>query len=164
MIFPFLKDEERRRLLAMPFPQPWLAFLRENVLLYRTLSEAEQERLQGLVQIFVGEKFWEGCRGLQITEEIKVTIAGQACLLLLGFDDYCFEEMQTILVYPGAYLYSNPDNPDHPSRHHLGEAHFKGPVILSWWHVLWHGRRRGRRNLVLHEFAHKLAELGDPQT
>src|SRR5713226_9736666 len=104
MIFPFLKDEELRRLPAQPLPQSWLAFLRDNVLLYRTLSEAEQEKLRGLVQVFIVKKFWEGCGGLQITEEIQVTIAGQACLLLLGFDDYCFEGLQTILVYPGGYL------------------------------------------------------------
>jgi MtfA peptidase len=145
------------------FPQSWLTILRNNVFLYRTLSDSEQEKLQSLVCIFVPLKFWEGCQGLQITEEIQVTIAGQACLLLLGFDDYCFEELKTILVYPGGFLYVSPADQDDRFRYHLGEAHFKGPVILSWWDVLWCGRRRGRRNLVLHEFAHKLAELGDPK-
>jgi tetratricopeptide (TPR) repeat protein len=87
-------------------------------------------------------------------------------LLVLGFEDYYFDELKTILVYPGGFLAPARDADDGEARlqSRLGEAHFKGPVVLSWWQSRWDGRRLGRSNLVIHEFAHKLAELGDPIT
>jgi MtfA peptidase len=146
------------------FPQTWLPYLHENVFLYGLLSETDQARLLRLVPRFIAGKFWEGCAGLHITDEIRVTIAGQACLLVLGFDDYCFEDCKTILVYPGGYLgvAEDPFGVEINAGHRLGEAHPGGPVVVSWWHACWGGRHRGETNLVLHEFAHKLAERGDP--
>jgi Mlc titration factor MtfA (ptsG expression regulator)/Tfp pilus assembly protein PilF len=145
------------------FPDAWLAYLRDNAILYRLLSEAEQARLRDLVPRFIAGKFWEGCAGLRVTDEMKVAVAGQACLLLLGWDDYCFEELKTILLYPGAYLGVVPDElgGEDLVAPRLGEAHRDGPVVLSWRNVLRDGRRPGEQNLVLHEFAHKLAEQGD---
>jgi Mlc titration factor MtfA (ptsG expression regulator)/Tfp pilus assembly protein PilF len=164
MMFFEPRAAHRQALLAQPFPDEWLAYLREDVLLYRLLSEMDQARLQDALRVFIAGKFWEGCGGLTITDEIKVTVAAQACLLVLGFDGYYFDELRSILVYPGGYLARNPDRLGgaRPAGYRLGEAHRRGPVILSWWHVRWDGRRLGSGNLVLHEFAHKLAELGDP--
>jgi len=127
MIFSFGKKDRRRRLLATSFPEDWHAYLRDNMLLYRVLSEAEQAKLRDALRIFVAEKSWEGCRGLAITDEIKVTIAGQACLLVLGFEDYYFDHVQSILVYPGGYLVSDPAGDDDEIKHLIGSAHHKGP-------------------------------------
>src|SRR5215471_12955760 len=80
--------------------QEWLTYLQTNVFLYGLLPPANQGRLCRLLPRFIECKSWEGCAGLQITDEIRVTIAAQACLLVLGFDDYCFEDLKTILVYP----------------------------------------------------------------
>jgi Mlc titration factor MtfA (ptsG expression regulator)/Tfp pilus assembly protein PilF len=148
------------------FPHEWLTYLQENVVLYGLLPRADQDRLRRLVPRFIEGKFWEGCAGLRITDEIRVTIAAQACLLVLGFDKYCFEDCKTILVYPGGYLGVEEDQLgiEINAGHRLGEAHHGGPVVLSWWHACWGGRHRGTTNLVLHEFAHKLAERGDPHT
>jgi MtfA peptidase len=148
------------------FPQEWLPFLHDNVFLYSLLHESDQVRLRQLVPHFIAGKFWEGCGGLHISDEIRVTIAAQACLLVLGFDDYCFEDCKSILVYPGGYLgiVENPFSDENEFDARLGEAHHGGPVVLSWWHACWDGRHRGGKNLVLHEFAHKLAERGDPRT
>jgi Mlc titration factor MtfA (ptsG expression regulator)/Tfp pilus assembly protein PilF len=162
MIFSFRKKERRQEILTEPFPEEWHAYLRDNVLLYRSLSEAEQSRLRDALRIFIAEKFWEGCRGLQITEEIQVTIAAHACLLTLGFEDFFFDEVQSVLVYPGGYLVPVPSVEKDTLYHLTGMAHHKGPVILSWWNALWDGRRIAHANLVIHEFAHKLAELNDP--
>jgi Mlc titration factor MtfA (ptsG expression regulator)/Flp pilus assembly protein TadD len=164
MTFFFNKQEKRREELASPFPEAWLPYLHRNVFLYRLLSAVEQTRLQDALRILIAEKFWEGCAGLAITEEIQVTIAAQAALLLLGFEDYYFDELKTILVYPGGFLSRDPDplGGDEQEEHRLGEAHHRGPVVLSWWQACWDGRRLGRSNLVVHEFAHKLAELGEP--
>jgi MtfA peptidase len=159
------KDPDDPSLLEEVFPDAWLPYLHQNVFLFGLLSEADQGRLLQRVPRFIAGKFWEGCAGLEITDEIRVTIAAQACLLVLGFERYCFEDFQTILVYPGGYLCIQPDTLEERDYrgHHLGEAHPGGPVVLSWWHSLWGGRHRGRENLVLHEFAHKLAEGGDGQ-
>lgn len=164
MGIPFNERSRRDERLAGPFPEEWLAYLQDNVILYRLLSESEQAKLRGAVRIFIAEKFWEGCAGLEISDEMRVTVAGQACLLILGFDDYCFEELRTVLLYPGGYLGVEHDplgREDQLTPLH-GQAHHQGPVILSWWQARWDGRRLGHCNLVIHEFAHKLAELGDP--
>jgi Mlc titration factor MtfA (ptsG expression regulator) len=149
--------------LARPFPDSWLAHLRDNVALYRLLPEPQQAQLRDAVPAFIAGKNWEGCAGLVVTDEMRVTIAAHACLLALGLEGYCFDKLKTILVYPGGFLASAADPlggaGDAQQLH--GEAHYRGPVVLSWWHARRDGRRMGTTNVVLHEFAHKLAEWGD---
>src|SRR6516162_8906369 len=80
MIFSWLRNRRRRKLLARPFPAAWLEYLNKNVAHYRFLSPAEQAKLRDDLRIFVAEKNWEGCGGLAMTDEVRVTIAAQACL------------------------------------------------------------------------------------
>src|SRR4051794_9541962 len=103
MLFSWLKNRRRRRLLAMPFPDDWPALF-ERIAHYRLLGAGEQERLRGLARIFIAEKGFEGCNGLEITDGVRVTIATLASILLLGLDDFYFDNVQTILVYPGAFV------------------------------------------------------------
>src|SRR5262245_6437168 len=147
------------------FPTAWLPLLADNVLLYRTLPEPDQARLRELTAALVRSKSWEGCAGQVITDEVRVTIAAQAALLLLGLGDYHFDELRTVIVYPGRFLRELEDELGHRPEADmpLGEAAHGGPVVLSWWHARWGGRRLGSVNVVLHEFAHKLAELGDAE-
>jgi Mlc titration factor MtfA (ptsG expression regulator)/Tfp pilus assembly protein PilF len=161
MIFGFGKRDRRQR-LAGKFPSVWLDYLRDGVLYYHLLTEAEQARLRDLTHVLVVEKNWEGCGGQQITDEVKVIIAAQAALLLLGLDEYYFDELATVLVYPGGFL-SPGEEPQDEEQMRLGEALSGGPIALSWWHARWSGRRLSDLNVVLHEFAHKLAELGDSE-
>lgn len=177
MIFNWLDERRRKRLLSTPFPEDWERILGRNMVHFGYLDEDEQQRLRGLVQLFVAEKEWEGCNGLVLTDEMKVTIAGQACLLLLGFFDASggplfrgpelYANVETILVYPSTFVPRRPDDSifaipgvEHPMLPLIGEAHRRGPVILTWDAV----RRSGRRpelghNVVYHEFAHKLDML-----
>lgn len=161
MFFSWLKRRRRQQILASPFPPEWLAFLRRNVVHYRFLNEKEQARLRDDLRIFAAEKTWEGCGGLRITDEIKVTIAAQACLLVLGMEHNYYDRVLSILVYPQGYHVPHED--DESGRHvddRLGEAHYRGPVILSWAEVLSDGRHPERgANLVFHEFAHQLDML-----
>lgn len=157
MFFP-----PRREPVPEPYPDAWLRHLHDNVFLYRLLSDEDQAKLRAAVWQFVPATNWEGCRGLTITDEIKVTVAGQACLLVLGLEDYCFEDVRTVLVYPGGFLASDPRHEAMPGRAVDGLAHHRGPVVLSWWKACWEGRLGITDNVVLHEFAHKLAEQGDP--
>jgi Mlc titration factor MtfA (ptsG expression regulator) len=165
MIFSWLRRRRRRRILAQPFPAEWVAWLEKNVAHYRHLAPAEKSRLHDDLRVFIAEKDWEGCGGLRMTDEIKVTIAAQACLLVLGMEHNYFDRAQSILVYPHGYRV-----PTHASAGtgtilemesaHLGEAHYRGPVILSWAEVLEDGQHPGGgKNLVFHEFAHQLDML-----
>jgi Mlc titration factor MtfA (ptsG expression regulator) len=160
MLLSWLRQRRRRKLLAQPFPAEWLRYLARNVAHYRYLSGPEQAKLRDDLRIFIAEKEWEGCGGLKMTDEIKVTIAAQACLLVLALDGNNYKRIQTILVYPRGY--------ETPTRHGylegtsavLGEAHYRGPVILSWEEVLQDGRHpNDGKNLVFHEFAHQLDML-----
>jgi MtfA peptidase len=165
MIFSWLRRRRRERILAGPFPDAWLAFLHQNVAHYQHLSDAEQARLRDDLRIFAAEKHWEGCGGLTMTDEIKVTISAQAMLLVLGLEHNYFDRVQSILVYPYAYRAVTPDSATgnlvpQDSSDRLGEAHYRGPVILSWPEVLQDGQHPSHgKNLVFHEFAHQLDML-----
>lgn len=165
MILSWLRDRRRRQVLAQPFPPEWLKYLSANVSGYATLSEPEQARLRDMLRIFISEKSWEGCGGLKMTDEIQVTIAAQACLLALAHDDFYFEKVKSILVYPHGYV-APADTAgqlgivDSAGSARLGEAHFRGPVVLSWSDALAGGQtHHDGRNLVYHEFAHQLDML-----
>src|SRR5262249_14662822 len=144
----------------------WIGYLRQNVSIYALLTAAEQERLHNDMRVFLAEKNWEGCRGLVITDEIKVTISAQACILLLGLQHDYFSQVKSILVYPTAFQNPNEhlgsDGLVHEGIGLLGEAWRRGPVFLAWDDVL-AGERHDHdgRNVVLHEFTHQLDFLGD---
>ena len=91
--------------LAEPFPASWLAILNATVPLYRRLPVDQQDRLRDDLRVFIAHKSWEGCRGLALTDEIRVTISAQACLLGLGFElGDVFPNVESILVYPAGYV------------------------------------------------------------
>lgn len=162
MFFDWFQRRRRRKLLAKPFPPGWLEILEENVAHYASLLRPEQARLRDKLRVFIAEKEWEGCNGLEVTDEMRVTIAALACLLIVNLDEPHFDMVQTILIYPDSYF-----APEHrvnqagvvfegPS-HRAGEAWYRGPVVLSWHDALAGGRRTSPgHNLVLHEFAHQL--------
>jgi Mlc titration factor MtfA (ptsG expression regulator) len=161
-MFGFFKRRRRERLRAEPFPATWLEIVERNVRFYSYLSDDDRRDLQGLVQIFLAEKYFEGCGGLELTDEIKVTIAAQACLLLLHRETDVYSRLITVLVYPHAYKARSTEPigagtvlEGEDAR--AGESWPSGVVVLSWDDV-----RAGASdihdgyNLVLHEFAHQL--------
>ena len=165
MIFDWFKNRRRRTLLAEPFPDAWLAYLRRNVRHYALIDEPKRAKLRELVQVFVAEKDWEGCGGLVMDDEIRVTIAGQACLLALGADpNFYFDRVETILVYPDVFVRPPETHGgflvDEEGMSLLGEAWHRGPIVLSW-EAARHGGSVSDDgpNVVLHEFAHHLDGL-----
>ena len=172
-MFAWWRERKREKILAEPFPEEHVAILTRNVKHYARLEPDEQRRLRELVQVFVAEKHWEGCGGLVLTDEMKVTIAAQACLLVLGLPHRLYENVESIFVYPstvvrpeqkaGVFVQPREIIASGPTAL-FGEAHVRGPVVLAWDRVLWDGRHeRDGHNLVYHEFAHKLDMLdGDP--
>jgi len=156
------KQRRRAKLKSAPLPPAWKQILAERFPLYARLPEADRRELEGHLQVFLAEKNFEGCGGLEMTEEIKVCVAAQACLLLLHRDTDYYPALRSVLVYPSTYFAQS-------ARHvgsgvmeefvdaRLGEAWPQGAVVLAWDAV-----RRGTsdpgdgHNVVLHEFAHQL--------
>ncbi len=167
MLFDWFDNRRRRRLLETPFPAAWRAILERNIRHYRWLLPDERERLCQLVQIFVAEKHWEAFGGLSLDDEVRVTIAGQACLLLLGLEHELYQNVETIYVYPSTVIPRRVQDPYFAAPTIvndvlpvLGEAHMRGPIVLAWDAVRRSGRHPERgHNLVVHEFAHKLDML-----
>lgn len=162
------RRRRRERLRAGPFPEEWETILRRNVPLYGRLDEADREELREHILVFLAEKRFEGCGGLALTDEIRVTIAAQACLLLLHRETDDYPRLVTILVYPHAYV-AHSRQPigggvvleGEVAR--LGEAWRDGVVVLAWDDVLAGAADiHDGHNVVLHEFAHQLdQEDGD---
>ncbi|HVW39630.1 MAG TPA: M90 family metallopeptidase, partial [Pirellulales bacterium] len=150
------KRRRRQQLLAEPFPNAWLEILNRNVRQYRLLSRAEQAKLRDRLRVFVAEKNWIGCAGLKVDDEMKVTIAAQACLLVLAIEhEYHYERIRTILVYPGPI--SHPGKRRHHNSVDVGEYLHHGPVAVSWLNTR-DGMEDGG-NVVFHEFAHHLDDI-----
>ncbi len=165
MLFRWLTERRRARLLEKEFPAAWREYLETNVKAYALLDETEQKRLRDLVQVFIAEKHWEGCGGLELTEEMQVTIAGSACLVILGRDHDLLTEVESILVYPSGVVLPDRQAGFFDGRPRivgegtdvLGLAHMGGPMVLAWDSVLEGARdHRDGRNLVIHEVAHKI--------
>jgi hypothetical protein len=165
-MFGWLTERRRAKLLDQPFPAEWTAILDDNLAIWRRLDAPTQDRLRDLMVVFIAEKEWEGCGGLELTDEVRVTVAAQACVLLLGREHALYEDVESILVYPSTMI-SPARQPgvferggvviDEAGTAILGQAHHQGgPVILAWDDVLAGARGLGKRNVVFHEFAHKI--------
>ena len=103
MILGFLKRRRRRRLRAQPFPPAWRSIITDNLSIFRRLPPEDQIELLGHVQVSLREKHFEGCGGLVLTDEIRVTIATQACILLLHRETDYYPKLTSVLVYPAGF-------------------------------------------------------------
>lgn len=159
MFFDWFSDRRRRKLMKAKPKQQWIYWIANNVWYWHVINDQQRERLLGLVQIFVAEKNFEGCDGLKITDEIRVTIAAAACILLVAFEDtYCYDKARTILVYPRPMVQRNLHKVGgvvDPDSYVAGMATQSGTIILSWRDVLRDCRdEQSFNNVVVHEFAH----------
>ncbi|BBO34526.1 M90 family metallopeptidase [Lacipirellula parvula] len=164
MIFNWLKNRRRRRLLAQPFPKDWEELLQRRVRHYRYLPASHQERVRQIVAVMVPEKEWAGAGEFKVTPDMAVTIAGQAAVMASGFDEpYFFDRLHTLVIHPRTIRFSpehTSRNPNLPAGMLSGIAWHRGPVVLSWGEVRNEltGHSPGR-NVILHEFAHYLDGL-----
>jgi Mlc titration factor MtfA (ptsG expression regulator) len=163
MAFGFLARRRRDALRASAIPQEWRAIVERNVGVYRRLPAADRAELLGHMQVFLDEKHFEGCGGLELTDEIRVTIAAQACLLLLHRETDYYPRLKSILVYPAGYTERGTrmigdgiweDAPDDRLGHTQQRL---GALVLAWDSAkLGAADPSDGENLVLHEFAHQL--------
>ena len=151
-----------KRVLARPLDAQWQAILSRNIPVVSRMSGDLQHQLHKLVQQFLHQKKFVGCAGLEVDDEMRLTIAGQACLLLLNRRTRVYPALHTILVYPSAFMVPRKEVDEagvvtEARQDLLGESWGDGRVILAWDHV-----QRGSgdwtdgQNVVLHEFAHQL--------
>ena len=156
------RRSKREKIFRRRFPQEWIDILARNVPLYRALPAPLRAQLHGHINVFLEEKTFVGCGGLEMSDEIRLTIAAQACVLLLNrITDY-FPGFSTILVYPDTYVAREvvSDGMLETVEEHAraGESWHRGPVVLSWGDVMHSADDAAAENVVLHEFAHKLDE------
>lgn len=158
---PYWIERRRRRLRARPLPGTWRAIIGRRVPLVRSLPKSLREQLEGHVQVFLDEKNFVGCDGQKVTDEVRVTIAALACLLILNRKSYYFPKLRDILVYPGAFVVERvtggPLLQSDTRRVLSGESWTHGQVVLSWQDVLEGAADpHDGRNVVIHELAHQL--------
>ncbi|HEX3597108.1 MAG TPA: M90 family metallopeptidase [Polyangiaceae bacterium] len=160
-MFPLSKRARRDKIRAQAMPDAWRTIIDANVPYAAHLSQTDRHELDALVRIFLAEKRFEGCGGLSVTDEMRVTIAAQACLLLLHRETDIYPDLEAILIYPHPYR-APADHGVGPLRVHsdearLGESWTRDLVVLAWDHVnaATHAAVEGH-SLVLHEFAHQL--------
>lgn len=164
-MIPSRRARRRRRALDEPFPDSWRRAIERRWTTWGLLSPDERSRLEQLVKVFVAETRWEAAQGFLVTDEMRVVIAAQACLLVLelGIDSY--RHVASIIVHPrtvvlrGQRRMAGGMMSDAPFAI-SGQAHHRGPVLLAWSTAAFEARHPERgHNVVLHEFAHQLDML-----
>ena len=163
MVFDLFKSRRRARLRSKPVPSAWRAILERNLPIFTRLSPTDQAELLGHTQVFLAEKHFEGTGGLELTDEIRVTIAGQACLLLLHRDTDYYPQLISIIVYPSGYTahedrYIGGGVWEEGGEDRLGHTGQRLSALVLAWDAVRHGAAAPNdgENLVLHEFAHQL--------
>jgi Mlc titration factor MtfA (ptsG expression regulator) len=139
----------------------WLATLENHPFLARR-GAADLGQLRALVGRFLQRKQFTGAHGLQVSDDMAVAIAAQACLPVLHLGLGWYDDFTGIVVHPGAMLARRETTDAAGVVHHyrealLGEAMHGGPVTLSWQDVAAAGHLAERgHNVVIHEFVHKI--------
>ncbi len=162
---PILAARRRREAFARPLPPEFVAYIERNVPARRRMPAELRARHDGLINAFLAEKDFVGCNGLEITDEIRVTIAALACLLVLARRGH-YDELHSVLVYPAAFWVEDEVEDEagvvsQRRRELSGEAWEASRIILSWEDVLEAAEAPGEGyNVALHEFAHYLDAEG----
>jgi MtfA peptidase len=159
---PLFAQVRRQRIRRVPFPAAWREVLRQRIPYFYSMPVDLQLQLKKRVQVFLAEKPFIGCAGLIVTDEMRVTIAAQACLLILNRHSSNFDGLRQILVYPNEFIVdktlTDRAGLSREERHVLmGESWSLGQVILSWKDVIEGAAApHDGKNVVIHEFAHQL--------
>lgn len=151
-----------RRAMAQPFAAAWEQHLIKRMSFYGRLPASLKLDLQQCIKQFLYQKQFIGCAGLEMSDEIRLVIAAEACLLLLNRPNTCYRGLRWIYVYPSTFIAKREQRDAYGvvtegRTHLLGESWSNGRVILAWDSVT-----RGisdpddGHNVVLHEFAHQL--------
>ena len=157
-----------RRRPRAGLPEDWVGIVESNVAYWALLDDAEREQLGDLMEAILQEKRWEAASGFALTDEVRTVVAAQAALLILGLDFDWYRAVQAIVIHPSEVVSYEPQPgpagtmEDGPFTL-LGLAdHRSGPVLIAWNAAKANARHPAwGRDVVLHEFAHKLDMLDD---
>ncbi len=152
----------RAKALEAPFSDSWRALLGERLTWWPALDATDRLNMEDLIRTFLAEKLFEGTRGFEPTEDMKVLVAAQACLLILGLDYGLYRDVTSVIISPTIVHQAGPRHLDggivsgDPTAL-AGQAMLHGPVLIVWDQLSRQFRHPGRgHNVVFHEFAHKL--------
>ena len=157
-----IKNKHRKKIYSQPFPQLWIDILKKNIPIYNRVPLELLPHLHGCILLFLHEKDFVG-RGITLDEEIRLTISGNACLLLLHRRQTRFPGFKTVIIYPDTYVAKQTNHHDSlesiENSHRAGESWVRGPIVLSWGDSI-RGSLNDKdgHNVILHEIAHKLDE------
>lgn len=165
---PYYRAYRRRKIRSRAFPPAWREILRQRVPYFRKLPADLQLQLKQHIQVFMAEKKFIGCGGLDVTDTMRVTIAAQACLLILNRKTDYYPNLERILIYPGAFIVDKMESDaagvlSEQCDVLAGESWSDGQIILSWEDTVdGAGIADDGRNVVIHEFAHQLDQENGP--
>ena len=156
-----VRARRRRIEISQPFPPHWRSLLDEQLPLYRRLPAELRASLEPLVRGFLADIEFVGCQGFEITDEVRLIISTQACLLIVGYGLGAYEALRSVLVYPDEFVVEERDEDEagvvtEGERALSGQTFETARIILSWRDVLESGSGKDIYNVVLHEFAHHL--------
>jgi len=162
-VIRLLNSWRRERLRSLPLPADWERHVERNLSFFDQLPTRDRRELFGHTQVLLAEKHFEGCDGLVLTDEMRVTIAAYAAMLLLHREADYYSRLTSILVYPGAYVvegerYRGDGIWDDEPEVRLGQTSGRLGVVVVAWEDVPRGSTAGAdgHNVVLHEFAHQL--------
>ena len=155
------RRRRRETLLAAPLSPDHARIVAKRVPVYALLPIDLRKRLDGLINRFLDEMKFHGGEGFEITDDVRVTIAAQACLLIVNKPNRWYSSLKTIFVYPSAFKNKITRADGHIHSEHKtvrsGESWARGPVILAWDHAAYGAfAAHDGQNVVMHEFAHQL--------
>jgi len=162
LVAPRFRERARAAIRARPFPEKWRESLRKRMPLFMRLPGPLRSKLEDNIKVFVAEKQFVGCGGLDVDDEVRVTVAAQACLIAINRPATCYDALRTIYMYPSAYIartrvqHESGVEQDRTGVN-LGESWGDGRLVLAW-DASTHGavNIHDGRNVVMHEFAHQL--------
>lgn len=157
------KKRARAALLASALTDHQRDIVVRQVPLLRRLPPELRQRLEGKMNLFLDQVSFHGNRGLEVTEEMELSIAAQACLLIVNTDMW-YNNVRTILLYPSAFKSRQSRQSGfvvtESETVRTGESWNRGPVVLSWAHSMAGSLNdNDGQNVVLHEFAHQIDDM-----
>ncbi len=168
MLFHWIRDWRRKRIRARRPSDSFRQDILDGAWQWKHVPREVQNRAVEWSQVFVLEKYWEGCDGFQVNERIKRIVGSQAALLTVAFPDWFFDPSKTILIYPNAYIAQGPMNElgnglaIHGESIRGGQTSYRGPIILNWSDIdLASFDPNDGHHLVVHELAHQFDMIND---
>ena len=157
------RRRRRRKLLATPLTAQQRAVLDRLVPILRRLPDDLRPSLEGKMNLFMDQVTFRGNQGVEVTDDMRLSIAAQACLLIVNKPDW-YDTLRNVLIYPST-IAARRNRHDGAVVHEsdsfmAGESWSRGPIVLSWDHALRGGLDPDDgHNVVMHEFAHQLDSL-----